>query len=135
MLNRVEGRGRRVDPRSLPGRLSNPWDHALQRKLAEANTTHAEPAQVRTRTSASAAAIVLPHRELRLPLALLDHGFTGHLLVSRLFELIRTVLCLVPYAAPRPFFSSVLNGIPNSFNSANAWSSRVVLVTKVMSIP
>jgi hypothetical protein len=62
----------------LPGRFTDAWNHALQRQLAEANTTEAEPAQERARATAPTAAIVLADGELRLPLALFDHGFTGH---------------------------------------------------------
>src|SRR5512144_891705 len=66
----------------LPGCLSHAGDHPLQRQLAEADTAEPEATQERARPAATAAAIVLPHRELRLPLALLDHGLTSHQLNS-----------------------------------------------------
>jgi hypothetical protein len=34
-----------------------------------------------------------------------------------------------------PFLSSPLKGMPSSFSSASAWSSRVAVVTNVMSMP
>src|SRR6185503_1040358 len=65
-------------PTRLPTRLTHAGDHPLQAQLAEANAAQTEAAQERARTAAAAAAIVHPHLELRLPLALFDHGFTGH---------------------------------------------------------
>src|ERR1700755_1924370 len=65
----------------LPRGLAHARDHPEQRQLAEADAAEAEAAQERARPSAAPAAIVLTDRELRLPLALLDHGFTGPLLL------------------------------------------------------
>src|SRR4051812_12382554 len=111
----------------LPARLAHARDHPEQRKLAEADAAEAETAQERARSSAASAAIVLTNGELRLPLALLDHGFTGH---SSNSSVEGRVVQLAFFA-----FSSVRNGIPSSFNSACAWSSRFTLVTNVMSMP
>ena len=66
----------------LAARLSHAGDHPGQRQLAEADAAETEAAQERTRPAATAAAIVLAHLELRLPLALLDHGLTSHLCLS-----------------------------------------------------
>src|SRR3954470_23789284 len=59
---------------ALPACLSDARNHPRQGQLPEADSAQAEPAQERARPAAPAAAIVLPHGELRLPLALLDHG-------------------------------------------------------------
>src|SRR4051812_17981171 len=62
----------------LPARLAHAGDHPRQRQLAEANAAEPEATQKRARTAAPAAAVVLAYLELRLPLALLDHGLTSH---------------------------------------------------------
>jgi len=53
-------------PSFLPGRLRNPGNFASQRQSAETQAADAEFAQVRSRTSAKLAAIVLTSRKLRL---------------------------------------------------------------------
>src|SRR5947209_1089043 len=50
----------------LPGRLRNPGDFASQRQPAEAQAADAELAQIRARTSADLAAVVLTSRKLWL---------------------------------------------------------------------
>src|SRR5215467_2461359 len=62
----------------LPRSLADARNHSRQRQLAEANPADAEASEECARAAAARAAIVLPHLELGLPLALLDHGFTGH---------------------------------------------------------
>src|SRR5690348_7175433 len=62
----------------LPACLSDAGDHARERQLPEADPAQSELPQVGTRAAAALAAVMLPHRELRLPLALLDHGLTSH---------------------------------------------------------
>src|SRR5262249_814654 len=64
----------------LPAGLANAGDETAQSELAEANTAEPELAQIRTRAAAALTAIVLPHRELRRPLRLLDHCLTRHVL-------------------------------------------------------
>src|SRR5512146_209336 len=73
MLIRVS----RVSRRS-PAALVDSGNHSLERQSAEADAAQAELPQKRARAPAALAAIVLAHREFRLPLALLDHGSTGH---------------------------------------------------------
>src|SRR4051812_5963575 len=65
-------------PLFLPARLSDARDHSLERQLAETDSAESEATQERPRPAATSAAVVDAHLELRLPLALLDHGFTGH---------------------------------------------------------
>src|SRR5438132_12592684 len=88
----------------LPACLADARDETRQRQLAEADAAHAEGAEISPRPSAASAAVVFANSVLRLPLALLHHGFARH-----------------SYA---PFvmmgFSSPLNGIPSSRSSANA---------------
>src|SRR4051812_46797293 len=85
---RVEGQGSRCSRPSpltlapLPRRLAHAGNHSRQRQLAETNTTETEAAQKRPRTAATTAAVMLTHGELRLPLALLDHGLTSHCKLS-----------------------------------------------------
>src|SRR6476659_2798727 len=100
----------------LPARLPHARDHPEQRQLAEADAAEAEAAQEGARAPAATTPVVLPDLELRLPLALLDHGLTSH--YSR-----------------APVLSLPRNGIPSSLSRANARSSRPAVVTNVMSIP
>src|SRR5690349_8776376 len=72
----------------LPARFAHAGDHPRERELAEANAAEAEATQVRARPAAASAAVVFPHLELRLPLALLDHGLTCHSIL----------LCVIPHA-------------------------------------
>src|SRR5260221_1346398 len=65
-------------PTDLPACLAYPRNHPQQCELTEADSAEAEPPHESARTSAPAAPIVLPHGELRLPLALLDHGLPSH---------------------------------------------------------
>src|SRR5580658_2558514 len=50
----------------LPGRLGHAWNISAQRQLAEAQTAHSELAQIRTRTAAKLAAVMLTRRKLGL---------------------------------------------------------------------
>src|SRR5581483_9753775 len=61
-----------------PARLPHARDHPLERQIAEADAAEAELPQVAARTPAALATVPLPHPELRLPLALLDHRLTSH---------------------------------------------------------
>src|ERR1043166_1352270 len=63
----------------LPAGLADAGDHARERQLPETNPAQPETAEERARAAAARAPVVLADGELRLPLALLDHGFTGHL--------------------------------------------------------
>ena len=80
--------------------------------------------------------------ELRLPLALLDHGLTGHYAALSL-DISKSSLdqSVVGWTAADCYVRSTIglssprNGMPSSRSSANAWSSRFVVVTNVMSIP
>src|SRR5450756_1756922 len=113
----------------LPACLADARDVARQRHLSETDSAEPELSQESARSSAPSAAIVLPHRELRLPLALLHHGLTRHYNLSWL--LVDTYCCccvMIGLSSPR-------KGIPSSRSSANAWSSLFVVVTIVMSIP
>src|SRR3954470_21308244 len=67
----------------LPARLADARDIARQRHLSETNSADAELPQECAGSSAPSAAVVLTHTELRLPLALLHHGFTRHYNLSR----------------------------------------------------
>src|SRR6185312_8411569 len=62
----------------LPARLPDAGNHSVQGQVAEANPAQAEFPQECARPTAALAAVVLPHRELRLALALFDHGLTSH---------------------------------------------------------
>src|SRR5438876_1201635 len=73
----------RVELKWLPARLAYTRDVTRERKISETDSADAELSQERARSSAPAAAIVLPHSELRLPLALLHHGLTRHYNLSR----------------------------------------------------
>jgi hypothetical protein len=66
----------------LPARLADAGDEPRQRQLAEADSANAELSEEGARTSAPAATIVLSDAELRLPLALLNHGLSRHYLIS-----------------------------------------------------
>src|SRR5438128_1545390 len=68
----------RVEMNGLPARLADARDIARERKISEADSADAELSQESTGPAASAAAVVLPDAELRLPLALLYHGFSRH---------------------------------------------------------
>src|SRR6266550_2567757 len=68
---------------SSPARLAHAGNHSRKRELTETDSAHAELSQKGARTSAPAAAVVLPDAELRLPLALLYHGLSRHYLFSR----------------------------------------------------
>src|SRR4051812_47191708 len=78
---RSSGRTRRNE--WLPAGLTNARDIARECKVPEADSADAELSEERTRSSAPSAAVVLTHSELRLPLALLYHGFTRHYNLSR----------------------------------------------------
>src|SRR3954469_7205375 len=67
----------------LPARLADARDIARQRHLSETNSADAKLPQECAGSSAPSAAVVLTHAELRLPLALLHHGFTRHYNLSR----------------------------------------------------
>src|SRR5579864_4994733 len=67
----------------LPGRLGNARDLAPQRQTAEAQAAYAELAQIRPRTPAELAAIVLTSRKLRLPCRLGNMRCSGHLVLTR----------------------------------------------------
>src|SRR5438105_11268832 len=112
----------------LPARLAHAGDVARQRQVSETNSADAELPQERARSSAPLTTIVLPYSKLRLPLALLHHGLPCHL---------QSLSLLVDYCrlAPEPGLSSRRNGIPSSRSNASAWSSLLVVVTKVISIP
>src|SRR6266480_1407646 len=69
----------------LPACLADARDISRQRHLSETDSAEAELSQESAGSSAPAAAIVLPHRELRLPLALLYHGLTRHCVSLFLF--------------------------------------------------
>jgi hypothetical protein len=66
----------------LPARLADTWDETRERQFAKADSAHAEFSEEGARTTAPAAPIVLPDAEPRLPLALLNHGFSRHYLIS-----------------------------------------------------
>lgn len=66
----------------LPARLAHTGNEPVERHIAEANTAEAKLSQKRARPAAALAAIVLPYRELRLPLAFLDHCFPSHSFLS-----------------------------------------------------
>src|SRR5688572_5307073 len=55
-----------------PARLLDARDQPVQRQLAEADTADAELPNERTRPATTLTAVMLPHHELRFPLALLD---------------------------------------------------------------
>src|ERR671918_614983 len=57
-----------------PARLGDARDQPVQRQLAEADTADAELPNECARPAAALTAIVLPHGELGLAPALLDHG-------------------------------------------------------------
>src|SRR5687767_3310258 len=61
-----------------PARLLDARDQPVQRQLAEADTADAELPNERAGPATALTAVVLAHHELRLALALLDHGFTRH---------------------------------------------------------
>src|SRR5688572_17286389 len=67
-----------------PARLRDARDQPVQRQLTEADAADAELPNECARPAAALAAVVLPHLELRLALALLDHGFTRHYDLSSL---------------------------------------------------
>src|ERR1700693_1904921 len=77
----------------LPARLANARDVARQRHLSETDSAESELPQESARPSAPSAAIVLPHRELGFPLALLHHGLTRHYNLSWL--LVDTYCCVM----------------------------------------
>src|SRR5437588_12505229 len=62
----------------LPACLAYARDVPRQRQLAETDSADAKGAQERPRPAAACAAVVLSDAELRLPLALLHHGFARH---------------------------------------------------------
>src|SRR6185312_7280290 len=62
----------------LPAGLADARDEPVERLLAETDATVAEFAQIGACTATPLAAVVLPHPELRLSLALLDHCLPGH---------------------------------------------------------
>ena len=80
-----------------------------------------------------------PQRLQRLCACTLNFGLRFDFSIQDFFAIARYLKKCVR-SAPRqrrrpPFLSSPRNGIPNSFNSASAKSSRSALVTKVMSMP
>src|SRR5258705_3838361 len=62
----------------LPARLADARDVSRQRHLSETDSAESELSQESAGSTAPPAAIVLPHLELRLPLALLYHGLSCH---------------------------------------------------------
>src|SRR5512141_1242077 len=63
---------------SSPAGLAHAGNHSLQRQFAETDSANSKFPEEGARASAPSAAIVLPDAELRLPLALLNHGFPCH---------------------------------------------------------
>src|SRR6185369_9077872 len=72
---------------TLPGRLRNAGDLALERQFTEAQTAKSELADVSARTSAKLAAALLSGRELRLLIRLSDTGCSSHLFLRCAFAL------------------------------------------------
>src|SRR3954452_14084039 len=71
----------------LPARLRHAGDQALVRELAQADPAEAELAQIRTRTPAALAAVVVARRVLARARLLYTLGSLCHLLVVlRIFE-------------------------------------------------
>ena len=66
----------------LPARLGHTGNKPVERHITEAYTAEAKLSQERARPAATLAAIVLPNRELRLPLAFFDHCFPSHSFLS-----------------------------------------------------
>src|SRR5437762_770576 len=64
---------------SAPARLREPRDLALARQIAQAEATHAEAAEVRTRPATERAAVVGAHLELRRPRGLHHQRRLRHL--------------------------------------------------------
>src|ERR1700760_1911986 len=103
-----------VNARALPTRFHNARNLALERQTAEAQTADTELAQIRARTAAQLAAVVLTGLELRL-LCGFDALCSGsHISLTFLF----------PYAPWR-------NGMPKAFSSSRAPLSSLAVVTIV----
>src|SRR6185369_1174807 len=106
---------------SLPARLDEPGNQALQGKVAHADAAELEAPVHAARTSALLAAGVSANGELGLPFGLDDHRFLGHVLLLR------------PYCCD---FGAVCsrNGIPSCESSAPPCASSRAVVTIVTDI-
>jgi len=82
----------------LPGRLCNAWNLALQRQRAEAQAAEAELAQIRPRTSANLAAVMLPGRKLGFLVRLGDTRCPCHCFLYQLPASRRQLSQLDPFA-------------------------------------
>src|SRR5450631_2334303 len=76
----------------LPGCLPDSRNHPEQRQLAETDSAKTKAAQEGARAPTPTTAILDADLELRLPLALLDHGLTSH----------RSFSLLLPWLPYRP---------------------------------
>src|SRR6185369_16322870 len=108
---------------SLPARLDEPGNQALQGKVAHADAAELEAPVHAARTSALLAAGVSANGELGLPFGLDDHRFLGHVLLLRPY-----CCCCLPAVCSR-------NGIPSCVSSARPCASSRAVVTIVTDIP
>src|SRR5258706_3034020 len=71
---------------SLPARLGDARELALEGSLAEADAAQGEPAHECTRPAAHEAPVIAADAELRRPLCLCDQRFLGHSYLPRAYE-------------------------------------------------